>query len=105
MTTRSLELMGPVLLWGPPGVGKSTLGATLAHLLGWDHQDLDLALEAHHGAPPEVLWDLKGPSRFRDLEAELLAEWLTIYKRRKVVLSLGGGAALSAELRAELREL
>jgi shikimate kinase len=83
------EVTGPVLiLIGPPGSGKSTVGRELARRLGVSFKDLDDDLRAAHGlAAGELVVEL-GRERFQQLEAELLGSVLTGFDG---VLALGGG--------------
>jgi shikimate kinase / 3-dehydroquinate synthase len=75
-----------IVLSGPPGVGKTTLGRTLAKANRRPALDLDAVLERRAGMPVGVLLG-KGEPSFRAFEAEALGT----LPRRKMVLSLGGG--------------
>jgi len=80
---------GPVLiLVGPPGSGKSTVGRLAAQRLGVEFRDLDDdLLEAHGLAAGELVVEL-GRERFQQAEYELLRDTLPTYQG---VLALGGG--------------
>ena len=83
------EVTGPVLiLIGPPGSGKSTVGRELARRLGVSFKDLDDDLRAAHGLEAGELVVELGRERFQQLEAELLGSVLTGFDG---VLALGGG--------------
>jgi shikimate kinase len=79
----------PVLiLVGPPGSGKSTVGRQVAHRLACDFKDFDDDLQVAHGlAAGELVVEL-GRERFQRLEVELLRTVLTEFDG---VLALGGG--------------
>lgn len=83
------EVTGPVLiLIGPPGSGKSTVGRALARRLGVSFKDLDDDLRDAHGLEAGELVVELGRERFQQLEAELLGSVLTGFDG---VLALGGG--------------
>lgn len=80
-----------VVLVGPPGAGKSTIGRRLAHALNTSLVDSDALIEAEQGRPcGEVYADL-GEEAFRELEAIKVAEAL----ETSGVVSLGGGAVVT----------
>ena len=92
-------------LSGPPGVGKSTLGALAAQRLGWRFIDLDQRLEESLGRSITSFISAEGVEPFRVLEREALRALLHEDALRETpsVLALGGGAALDLRRRAELR--
>ncbi|MDO4686354.1 MAG: shikimate kinase [Corynebacterium sp.] len=80
-----------VVLVGPPGAGKSTIGRRLAHALNTSLVDSDALIEAEYGRPcGEVYADL-GEAAFREVEAVKVAEAL----ETSGVVSLGGGAVVT----------
>lgn len=89
-----------LVLVGPPGGGKTTVGRLLAARLGVPFRDTDHDVEVVAGKPiPEIFYD-DGEARFRELERAAVARALAEHDG---VLSLGGGAVLAAETRALLR--
>ena len=81
--------MSPVLiLVGPPGAGKSTVGRLVADHLGVEFHDFDDDLEREHGMPAGQLVVEVGRERFQELELAVLKEVLA---ERSGVLALGGG--------------
>lgn len=89
-----------VVLIGPPGAGKSTIGRRLARALNADLVDSDELIENATGkACGEVFSELGEPA-FRELEAHHVADAL----RHDGVVSLGGGAILTASTRELLKE-
>ena len=88
-------------LVGMPGSGKSTVGRQLAHRAGVPFIDLDHWLEKTIGTTIRSFFETEGEARFRDLEAQALAE--ITQQPGGMVLSTGGGAVLREDNRATLR--
>jgi shikimate kinase len=81
--------MSPALiLIGPPGAGKSTVGRMVAGTLGVQFHDFDDDLEREHGMPAGELVVEIGRQRFQELERDLLQR---VLPERTGVLALGGG--------------
>jgi len=96
----SLEVVGgPTVIVGAPGSGKSTVGALLAERLGVTFRDVDAVIVERSGKSIAEIFTDDGEPAFRALEEEITAELLPL----PGVLSLGGGAILSATTRAALR--
>ena len=88
---------GPlVVLVGPPGSGKSTVGALLAARLGVGYRDTDADVVATAGKPIADVFVDDGEPHFRELEAEAVRAALAGHTG---VLSLGGGAVMRADTR------
>ncbi|HVN55589.1 MAG TPA: 3-dehydroquinate synthase [Anaerolineaceae bacterium] len=84
-----------IFLYGPPGVGKTTIAQILAGSLGLAFVDLDRKIEEQCGKSiPELF--AGGEKGFRQVEKAILLE--TIQGRGKVV-ALGGGSLLDEESR------
>ena len=80
-----------VVLIGPPGSGKTTVGHSLATLLGVELHDTDRAIEAQQGRSVADIFVDEGEPRFRELERVEVASSLAAHSG---VLSLGGGAVM-----------
>ncbi|MDP9866806.1 MULTISPECIES: shikimate kinase [Streptosporangium] len=85
-----------VVLIGPPGSGKSTVGRLLADRLGAAFRDTDADVETVAGKPVSDIFVEDGEERFRELEAEAVRLALADHDG---VLSLGGGAVLAEATR------
>ena len=90
-------------LVGMPGSGKSTVGRQLARRIGVPFVDLDHRLERTIGTTIRSYFETEGEARFRDLEADVLAE--VISQPGGLVLSTGGGVVLRPANRDALRQL
>ena len=84
--------MPRLILIGPPGCGKSTVGAALAQKLTIDFIDTDVAIESSYGHKISDIFVDKGEEFFRDLEFNTLGQSLMV---QDCVLSLGGGAPIA----------
>ena len=86
--------MSRILLIGPPGAGKSTVGKALAKVLGIQFIDTDKLIEKETGKSITDIFVVDGEPHFRALELETLKSVLTL---ETGVISLGGGAPISDE--------
>lgn len=88
-----------LFLYGPPGAGKTTLGARLAERLRLPFYDLDGLIEAGQGRSIEQIFAALGEPGFRKIESAALAELL---ERPPGLAALGGGSLLDAGNRARV---
>jgi len=90
-------MTGPlVVLVGPMGAGKTTVGRLLAERLGVAFRDTDDDVEAADGRPISDIFVDSGEETFRALEREAVRRALAEHAG---VLALGGGAVMSPETR------
>ncbi|MEU6062487.1 MULTISPECIES: shikimate kinase [Streptomyces] len=91
---------GPlIVLVGPMGSGKSTVGALLAERLGAPYRDTDADIVAAQGREISDIFLDEGEEHFRALERAAVAAALAEHPG---VLALGGGAVLDPGTRALL---
>lgn len=95
-------MSGPrLVLVGPPGAGKTTVGRLVADRLGVEFRDTDADIETVAGkSVAEIFYD-DGEQRFRVLECEAVRVALESHEG---VLSLGGGAVLDTATRQLLQQ-
>ena len=86
------------------GAGKTTVGGALASKLGWNFVDLDELIQARDGRTIPEIFQNSGEKAFRDLERELLQEFVKSSRTQASVLSLGGGAFIDNTNQQLLRE-
>src|SRR5215468_4450169 len=89
-----------VVLVGPPGSGKSTVGRLVAAALRTTLRDTDRDIEAEAGKPISEIFVDDGEPAFRAMERETVRTALADHDG---VLALGGGAVVDDGTRALLR--
>ena len=93
-------MTGPqVVLVGPMGVGKSTVGQLLAERLGVGYRDTDDDIVAEQGRTIAEIFVDEGEPAFRAIEKAAVRRALAEHDG---VLALGGGSILDADTRALL---
>ena len=78
------------------GVGKSTIGKSLAKELSYSFKDVDKIIEKKEGNSINNIFKNKGEIYFRKLENDISLKEL---KQQNSVVSLGGGAFLNDSIR------
>ncbi|KAA3625854.1 MAG: shikimate kinase [Proteobacteria bacterium] len=89
-----------IILVGPMGVGKTTVGKALARILSMSFVDCDVELEQRTGVSVTTIFEIEGEEGFRRRESELLKE---IVERKGYVVATGGGVIMCEENRAAIR--
>jgi shikimate kinase len=88
-----------VVLVGPPGAGKSTVGALLAERCRVGFRDTDADVEQAAGSSVADIFVVEGEAAFREREREAVRRALDEHDG---VLALGGGAVTDATTRGLL---
>jgi shikimate kinase len=88
-----------VVLVGPPGAGKTTVGRLVAARLGVAFRDTDADVEERAGRTISEIFVDDGEAVFRELERAAVADALA---QHECVQSLGVGAVLDASTRVLL---
>ncbi|MGW3915902.1 shikimate kinase [Streptomyces sp. NPDC005070] len=88
-----------LVLVGPMGVGKSTVGALVAERLGCAYRDTDDDIVAAEGRTIADIFVDEGEPAFRAVEKQAVRVALAEHDG---VLALGGGSVLDADTRALL---
>lgn len=89
-----------LILVGPMGAGKSTIGKLLASILDIPFSDSDRVIEEKTGADIPWIFDVEGEAGFRQRETSVLAELL---QAEAMVLATGGGIVMKDENRNLLK--
>ena len=89
-----------LVLTGMMGVGKSTVGKSLADKLSFQFKDIDKIIEIKEGCTIDIIFKSKGENYFRSLENKITLNEL---KKENTVISLGGGAFLDNSIRRSVK--
>lgn len=82
-----------IYLVGFMGSGKSTVGRSLAHRLGWSFFDIDGEIERAESMTIAEIFEKRGEPEFRRIETEMIRQHVRWIERgRPAVVALGGGA-------------
>jgi shikimate kinase len=91
-----------VILIGPMGSGKSTIGRLLATRLSAPFRDTDELIEKEEGKSVSQIFLEQGEAEFRAMEKKVLRDELL---KDGAVLALGGGAPISLDAQSALRAI
>jgi shikimate kinase len=89
-----------IILIGPMGSGKTTIGKSLAQKLSLEFRDTDSVIEQRAQKTVSQIFIEDGEDAFRAIENEVLKEEL---QGNDTVLALGGGAPVSVEAQSALQ--
>lgn len=88
-----------ILLIGPPGAGKSSVGRALSKELSMPFIDSDSEIEKAAGKTISEIFVDDGEQVFRKMEVEIVSKLLTDFTG---VIALGGGAPITLETQQKL---
>lgn len=89
-----------LVLIGPMGAGKTTVGREIAAQLGCDFADTDALIEVDQGKTVSEIFVEDGEPHFRLVEESIVIDALIA---QTGVLSLGGGAVMNGEVQKALK--
>ncbi len=92
-----------IILIGPMGSGKSTIGRLLAARLRLPYVDSDQLIVQHTGVDIPTIFEIEGETGFREREHKVIADVAS--QTDPVVLATGGGAILDSRNRKLLRQM
>jgi shikimate kinase len=91
--------MQSIVLMGPPGAGKSTVGKYLAREMGLQLIDSDRVIEEREGRSISEIFLSDGEEGFRNIEKEVVLE---ILSADNSIIALGGGSILDVDVQKRL---
>jgi shikimate kinase len=90
-----------IVLIGPPGAGKSTVGKALAKILNLNFVDSDREIENNTGRKISEIFVEDGEEFFRKIELSTVSDLLENFEG---VISLGGGAPINPKIQQILKD-
>ena len=94
--------MPNLIIIGPPGAGKSSVGRQLGKVMQTPFTDTDKIIEERAGKKIAEIFLEDGEPIFREIEREVVLEEIA---KEEGILALGGGSILDAEVDKELSRL
>ena len=94
MTSKNIVLVGPM------GSGKTTVGRRLAHELNQDFFDTDHEIIDKTGVNIDYIFDIEGEEGFRERESKILEN---LCQMTNIILSTGGGIVILPKNRKILK--
>jgi len=90
-----------IVLIGPPGAGKTSIGRSLAKAMDVEFADTDALIEEDQGKSVSQIFVDDGEPHFREVEERICCAALL---ESSGVLSLGGGAVLTPSVAQAIRD-
>ena len=95
-----LDKVTNIVLVGPMGSGKTSVGRRLACVLKRDFFDSDFEIVARTGVAIDHIFDVEGEEGFRNRETSMLTDLCEI---SNIVIATGGGIVIKPENRELLK--
>ena len=89
-----------IVLVGPMGSGKTTVGRRLAHELNQDFFDTDQEIIDKTGVNIDHIFDIEGEEGFRERESKILGN---LCQMSNIIIATGGGIVILTKNRKILR--
>ena len=89
-----------IVLVGPMGSGKTTIGRHLAHELNQDFFDTDHEIVGQTGVTIDHIFDIEGEEGFRERESKILEN---LCQMSNIILATGGGIVIKPKNREILK--
>jgi len=93
-------MLKKIVLIGPPGAGKSSIGKALARQLSMDFIDSDNEIEKIANKKIAEIFVDDGEAVFRKIEVEVVSRLLNDFSG---IIALGGGAPINPEIQNQLQ--
>ncbi len=91
--------MPPIILIGPPGAGKTSVGKALAKKLSLNFLDSDKVVEEKSGKSISEIFITDGEPAFREMERVAVID---LIENQEGVIALGGGSVMDLEVSKRL---
>ena len=88
-----------IVLIGPMGSGKTTVGRSLSKKLGIDFYDSDHEITDKTGVSIDHIFDVEGEEGYRKRESDVFKN---LCSQDNIIIATGGGAVISEENRIEI---
>jgi shikimate kinase len=89
----------PIILIGPPGAGKTSVGKALAKKLSLNFLDSDKVVEEKSGKSIPEIFITDGEPAFREMERAVVID---LIENQDGVIALGGGSVMDLEVSKRL---